>query len=88
MTEGYQERNRGGMKVYDLNQNEILYDYKNNLLNYPNRVWCVFRITHCDLMFHKPFHNILDSIFQSYDEAFDRAHKIDGALAHWDVKNK
>jgi hypothetical protein len=88
MTEGYKERNRGGLTVYDLNHNDILYDYKNNLLNYPNRVWCVFRIAHCDSEWDSGFYNILDGVFESYDEAFDRAHRIDGALAHWDVKKK
>jgi hypothetical protein len=86
-SEGYKERNRGGLTVYDLHQNEILYDYKNNLLNYPDRVWCVFRIVFFSPDSHEGL-NILDSVFESYDEAFDRAHKIDGALAHWDVKKK
>jgi hypothetical protein len=82
---GYQERKRGGLSVYSTSGDILLYDNKNNLLNYPDRVWCVFRKVPDDGL--KPM-NVLDSIFESYDEAFDRAYKTDGALQYQDVKRK
>lgn len=85
---GYKERNRGGLTVYDVDGGPHLYDHNNNFKSAAG-VWCVFRaIRHriAPKLDHVQF--ILESVFENYDEAFDRAHKIDGAIHQYKVKKK
>lgn len=76
---GYQKRNKGGQKVYEIRFNEEsgtfgyhdhLYDFKNTLLSKDGFVWVVSQY----------WSHILDSIWESYGKAFDRAKEIEGCI--------
>lgn len=80
MTDGYQQRKKGGQKVFTTKNGiyeEELYDYKNNLLLKDGYVWVVSHYwTH-----------MLDSVWTEYEPAFARAREIEGCLERVKMNN-